>query len=324
MGVVSVAQHPRIGGPHCGVATRTAHQRPHHPSTVGPVLLCGAAWVLPSPSLLLCCRGVLGGCPAAVSCQSSQSSYLIMCCGVVVGARGHLILCVACIWHGSCHPRLSFMPEGWQLHQDLVTPLIAKMTPVHNYFVRFLAYAGASIPTFWDLPVLLGGVVLVITRLVLLCVFLPSFVFTTAHAAHGGISLIYLYAALQGESWKPVITTKKRSGPKTFLKAPSRPPPRLVHDGDAAPTAVNDVRVVAEPARPSRPAPRPRRPKWETAVDAASNDVYCALRVLLWRLVAAAPTLRSPGLRHDCPCHPHASLLLQLPASTCAPLLSLC
>ncbi|CAH3195449.1 unnamed protein product [Porites evermanni] len=71
-----------------------------------------------------------------------------------------------------------------------------------NYWVRFVFYILASVPSCFFLSTILGG---------------ASLVFT---------SLIYLRAAIAGETWKPCLPEKKADNTKKQSEPPPQPPPR--------------------------------------------------------------------------------------------------
>merc|ERR1719272_29537 len=91
--------------------------------------------------------------------------------------------------------------------QHVITPCIsaiAKKSCIGNLYFRFLMYIALAIPTFFELPCILGGAILVIC------------------------AIVYLVAALKGEAWvelAPPRERKKAAG--TVIAAPTRAPPRL-------------------------------------------------------------------------------------------------
>lgn len=71
-----------------------------------------------------------------------------------------------------------------------------------NYWFRFVFYILAAVPAFFFLSTILGG---------------ASLVFT---------SLIYLRAAISGETWKPCLPDEKADTANKQSDPPKQPPPR--------------------------------------------------------------------------------------------------
>eukprot|EP00052_Salpingoeca_macrocollata_P009026 m.71193 g.71193 ORF g.71193 m.71193 type:complete len:292 (-) comp16892_c1_seq2:44-919(-) len=98
-------------------------------------------------------------------------------------------------------------------YQEKLTPVVKRLGVFHsNYFLRGLIYVVASVALFFVFPLVLGGVILVLS------------------------ALVYLFAAFRGESWVAIMPRKYETRPK-ISEAPTHAPPRLVRDNNTAPAA---------------------------------------------------------------------------------------
>eukprot|EP00035_Acanthoeca_spectabilis_P039122 m.59228 g.59228 ORF g.59228 m.59228 type:complete len:271 (+) comp9452_c0_seq1:366-1178(+) len=132
-------------------------------------------------------------------------------------------------------------------YQGYIVPVLAKLGKFWtNLYFRSILYIGGAIPTFFCLPCVFGGVVMIVS---------------------GGV---YVMAAFKGEQWKPLYPRgKARAKTGTIIKAPTYAPPRRPDTIDERPKA---SLVQPSPdlerksargggptgAPPSRPVPKPR------------------------------------------------------------------
>lgn len=104
-------------------------------------------------------------------------------------------------------PSPSARAETERSCQHTITPCVAifaKKSCLANLYFRFLLYIAMAIPTFFELPCILGGAILVIC------------------------AVVYLIAALKGEAWVELTPPRERQKPAgTIIEAPTRAPPRL-------------------------------------------------------------------------------------------------
>ncbi|XP_066917016.1 cytochrome b-245 light chain-like [Clytia hemisphaerica] len=88
--------------------------------------------------------------------------------------------------------------------QHIPTNFVASMGFFgRNYFVRFILYFLCAVPTVFNLGTVTGGISLLIT------------------------SIIYLRAAISGESWQPCEKQVTREKTLTRARPPSMAPPRM-------------------------------------------------------------------------------------------------
>jgi cytochrome b-245 alpha polypeptide len=164
--------------------------------------------------------------------------------------------------------------------QHKITPCVSffsKHFCLSNLFVRFLLYITLSIPTFFELPCILGGAILIIC------------------------ATVYLIAALKGEVWVALAADRARKQTAgQIIAAPTRAPPRFASGstpggggagagaGDApkvrsdskAALVLNEAEnapTKAPPAAPTRTTPKPKaraEPQWIGRLDAGSGKTY--------------------------------------------------
>eukprot|EP00729_Bicosta_minor_P006690 gene6690-3743_t len=154
-----------------------------------------------------------------------------------------------------------------------------------------------AIPTFFELPCILGGAILVIC------------------------AVVYLIAALKGEAWVELTPPRERQKPAgTIIEAPTRAPPRLpsiskmetsssgatlvgnevVAQNAVALTVVNEDISVAVPAPPRKPSTSGKaaaKPQWIGRLDAASGNTYyenLESQQTQWELPAGIVVMEEP------------------------------
>ncbi len=134
-------------------------------------------------------------------------------------------------------------------------------------------------PCFFDLPLVVGGVVLAI----------------------GGV--VYFAAAWRGEQWQPLVEDKDAEGPRkggAIIAAPTRAPPRLVVPPAAAAAAAAAPAAANLEAKPVKAAPVP------PAKPVARAEAYA---------MPPAPTAPAPVLARPTP----APRPRPQPACVCVP-----
>eukprot|EP00038_Savillea_parva_P005662 m.159480 g.159480 ORF g.159480 m.159480 type:complete len:338 (+) comp11799_c0_seq1:2781-3794(+) len=181
--------------------------------------------------------------------------------------------------------------RGWTMarpFQGIIVTILERLGKFWtNLFFRSCLYIAGGIPTFFCLPCVFGGVVMIVC------------------------GVVYLVAAFKGEVWKPLYSRGSRGPSKgTTIKAPTYAPPRRPdavaeeeHPRAPLTKASPDLSVVKKPKSrapmapttaapsappPSRPTPKPRAPKrappqlaispeaaeWAVAVDESSGQKY--------------------------------------------------
>mmetsp|Transcript_123949 Transcript_123949/g.174868 ORF Transcript_123949/g.174868 Transcript_123949/m.174868 type:complete len:273 (-) Transcript_123949:30-848(-) len=211
-------------------------------------------------NVLAVCGGsllILGGIIGQFGFENSEVATFSIVWGVIVSIVE---------WPRSKRLRGNTLTRAFQ---GYIVPLLSGLGKFwRNLYFRTVFYIGGAIPTFFCLPCVFGGVVMIVS---------------------GGV---YIKAAFKGEQWKPLFPRGKRGPSKgSIIQAPTYAPPRRPDTIDERPSASLvqpspdlDRKPVPKQSKqpvqapPSRPVPKPRggaapkRPPPQLNLNAEAQD----------------------------------------------------